>query len=156
APVAGGRGDSGIDHPTRKGPKRRRIGRRAAGLALALSCSLLAGHLSFAENPPAQKNSSSRSSDYDYDAPAPGRYTLPVVKPAADGDVLDSKGQPWRLRGLTRGRVTVMSFIYTRCAAVKACPYATGVLMELHRLSSQDSALAKELRLVSLSFDPRT
>jgi cytochrome oxidase Cu insertion factor (SCO1/SenC/PrrC family) len=47
-----------------------------------------------------------------------------------------------------------MSFIYTRCAAAKACPYATGVLMQLHRKSAEDAALARELRLVSMSFDP--
>jgi cytochrome oxidase Cu insertion factor (SCO1/SenC/PrrC family) len=57
---------------------------------------------------------SARSADHDYDAPEPGSYTLPVVKMAADGEVLDSKGETLRLRGLTRGRVTVMSFIYTR------------------------------------------
>jgi cytochrome oxidase Cu insertion factor (SCO1/SenC/PrrC family) len=96
----------------------------------------------------------SRTADYDYDAPAPGTYKLPVIKPAADGTLLDSAGKPVRLAELTRGRITVMSFIYTRCAAAKACPYATGVLMELHRESSEDAALAKELRLVSMSFDP--
>src|SRR5712671_4756828 len=90
-----------------------------------------------------------RATDHDYEAPAPGSYALPVVKPAADGEVLDSQGRPVRLRELTRGRVTVMSFIYTRCAAVKACPYATGVLMQLHRLSAEDRELAKNLRLVS-------
>ena len=42
-----------------------------------------------------------RTADYDYDAPAPGSYTLPVVKPAADGALLDSRGQPLRLRELT-------------------------------------------------------
>jgi len=47
----------------------------------------------------------------------------------------------------------VLSFIYTRCAAAKACPYATGVLRQLHE-SSDGTALAKELRLVSMSFDP--
>ena len=97
---------------------------------------------------------SARTADYDYDAPAPGSYTLPVIKPAADGALLNSKGKPVRLAELTRGRITVMSFIYTRCAAAKACPYATGVLMQLHRESAEDSALAKELRLVSMSFDP--
>ena len=95
-----------------------------------------------------------RTTDHDYDAPAPGSYTLPVVKPAADGEVLDSQGRPMRLRELTRGRVTVMSFIYTRCMAVKACPYATGVLMQLHQLSAEDRELAKNLRLLSMSFDP--
>jgi len=95
-----------------------------------------------------------RTSDYDYDTPAPGSYSLPVVKPAPDGEALDSKGRPIRLREVTRGCVTIMSFIYTRCAAPKACPYATGVLMELHQHSSEDPQLAKGMRLVSLSFDP--
>jgi cytochrome oxidase Cu insertion factor (SCO1/SenC/PrrC family) len=95
-----------------------------------------------------------RSADYDYDPPAPGTYSLPVIKQAADGDLLDSNGKPQRLVELTRGRITVMSFIYTRCAAAKACPYATGVLLELHAATAEDSVLAKQLRLVSLSFDP--
>jgi cytochrome oxidase Cu insertion factor (SCO1/SenC/PrrC family) len=47
-----------------------------------------------------------------------------------------------------------MSFIYTRCAATKACPYATGVLMQLHQQSQNDPALANGMRLVSMSFDP--
>lgn len=92
--------------------------------------------------------------DYDYDPPAPGSYTLPVVKPAADGALLDSNGKSVNLRDFTHGRITVLSFIYTRCAAGKACPYATGVLNQLHQLSVDDQALAKNLRLVSLSFDP--
>jgi cytochrome oxidase Cu insertion factor (SCO1/SenC/PrrC family) len=95
-----------------------------------------------------------RTAEHDYDAPAPGSYTLPGIKPAADGSLLDSAGKPIRLADITRGRITVMSFIYTRCAAAKACPMATGVLRELHRESAEDPALAKELRLVSMSFDP--
>ena len=97
-----------------------------------------------------------RTADHDYDAPLPGSYKLPIIKRAADGEVLDSDGRPLRLSELTQGRVTVMSFIYTRCAAAKACPMATGVLMQLHRLSSEDLALAQNLRLVSMSFDPTT
>lgn len=87
-------------------------------------------------------------------APEPGTYGLPVIKPAADGAVLDTSGRPRLLRELTRGRVTVMSFIYTRCAVARACPYATGVLNQLHQLSLRDAELASGLRLVSLSFDP--
>ena len=90
----------------------------------------------------------------EFDIPAPGSYTLPIVKAAADGDVLDSKGNAQRLQQFTHGKVTVMSFIYTRCAAVKACPMATGVLRELRSLSAEDLSLAKDLRLVSMSFDP--
>jgi cytochrome oxidase Cu insertion factor (SCO1/SenC/PrrC family) len=95
-----------------------------------------------------------RTPDHDYEAPAPGSYKLPIIKQAADGEVLDSEGRPLRLSELTHGRLTVMSFIYTRCAAAKACPMATGVLMQLHRVSANDEALAKNMRLVSISFDP--
>jgi cytochrome oxidase Cu insertion factor (SCO1/SenC/PrrC family) len=96
----------------------------------------------------------SRDMDHDYDAPAPGTYQLPVVKVAPDGPVLDSNGKSMNLRDLIRGRITVLSFIYTRCAAPKACPYATGVLSQLHGISVQDNELTKNLRLISLSFDP--
>lgn len=95
-----------------------------------------------------------RDSAHDYDPPVPGSYMLPVVKRAGDGSLLDANGTPVQLRDLTRGRVTVLSFVYTRCAAVKACPYATGVLNELHLLSGEDKTLAKDMRLVSMSFDP--
>ena len=115
--------------------------RRIAAVLLLLSSAAFAADLP-------------RDPDYDYDPPTPGTYTLPVIKPAADGALLDSTGKPTTLRDLTTGRITVLSFIYTRCAAGKACPYATGVLNQLHQLSFDDQTLAKNLRLVSLSFDP--
>lgn len=93
-------------------------------------------------------------SDAEYDVPVPGTYALPVIKPAGDGEVVDSQNHSLHLRELTHGRVTVMSFIYTRCAAAKACPYATGVLRQLHQQSQDDPALIKGMRLVSMSFDP--
>ncbi|RBP39167.1 protein SCO1/2 [Roseimicrobium gellanilyticum] len=95
-----------------------------------------------------------RSPWRDYEAPQPGTYTLPVVKEAADGEVLDSRGHSLRLGEAFKGRVTVMSFIYTRCADATACPYATGILNELHRISTTDAELAKDVGLVSMSFDP--
>ena len=94
------------------------------------------------------------SAEYEFEPPVPGSYKLPIVKAAADGEVLDHHGQPLHLAELTKGRVTVMSFIYTRCASAKACPYATGVLLQLHRLSAGDPALASKMRLISMSFDP--
>jgi len=96
----------------------------------------------------------SRDSNYDYEPPAPGSYSLPVVKRAADGVLLGTNNKAVNLHDLTRGRVTVLSFIYTRCAAPKACPYATGVLGQLHDATVKDETLAKNMRLVSISFDP--
>src|SRR4051812_32808770 len=95
-----------------------------------------------------------RDKEYDYDPPAPGSYTLPVLKLAGDGALLDSHGKAINLRDLIHGRITVLSFIYTRCASPKACPYATGVLNQLHRVTQEDPSLAKNMRLLSMSFDP--
>jgi cytochrome oxidase Cu insertion factor (SCO1/SenC/PrrC family) len=90
----------------------------------------------------------------EYQPPAPGSYKLPVIRLAAGGALLDSSGREVRLEELTRGRITVLSFIYTRCRAANACPAATGVLNQLHELSATEESLAKNLRLVSMSFDP--
>jgi protein SCO1 len=96
----------------------------------------------------------SRDSDYDYDPPAAGSYTLPVIKIAGDGVLLGTDNKQVSLRELTHRGITILSFIYTRCAAPKACPYATGVLGQLHELSKKDQSLAKGMRVVSISFDP--
>lgn len=97
---------------------------------------------------------SSHDADYDYDPPVAGSYALPVIKVAPDGAIIDSDSKSLDLRQLTHGRITVLSFIYTRCAAPKACPYAAGVLSQLHTLSANDKELATNMRLISLSFDP--
>ncbi|QIF04968.1 SCO family protein [Roseimicrobium sp. ORNL1] len=123
-------------------------------LGLASLVALL--HVQPAEpEPEAQSSPLLRRSPWrDYEAPKPGTYTLPVVKQAADGEVLDARGRVYHLADLTRGRVTVMSFIYTRCTDATACPMATGILNELHQLSTGDADLARGMRLISMSFDP--
>ena len=118
-------------------------------LALALTCYVAVQIVSIAAD-----TALPHDSDYDYDSPVPGSYALPVIKMAPDGAIIDSAGEALNLRELTHGRITVLSFIYTRCAAPKACPYATGVFYDLHALSAGDDGLAKNMRLVSLSFDP--
>lgn len=127
------------------------LARSPSDLWLRFICCL---SLALANPGVSQAASLPRSPDHDYDAPTPGSYELPIIKAAADGEVLDARGRSRKLQDFTHGRITVMSFIYTRCAAAKACPYATGVLMQLHQLSQADPALANSLRLVSLSFDP--
>jgi cytochrome oxidase Cu insertion factor (SCO1/SenC/PrrC family) len=117
----------------------------ALGLILCLSCVIVAV---------SADNAFSRDEDYDYDPPVVGSYTLPTIKVAPDGAIVDSDSKSRNLRELTHGRITILSFIYTRCAAPRACPYAAGVLSQLHALSAKDDQLAKNMRLVSLSFDP--
>jgi cytochrome oxidase Cu insertion factor (SCO1/SenC/PrrC family) len=77
-----------------------------------------------------------------------------VVKPAGGGALIDSDGKSIRLEQLIREKITILSFMYTRCAAGRACPYASNVLGQLQLASEQDKALASKMRLVSLSFDP--
>jgi protein SCO1 len=122
-------------------------GARALALALTL-------YLSSVTAAVAADNAISHDQDYDYDPPVPGSYSLPIIKVAADGAIIDSNSKSLNLSELTHGRITVLSFIYTRCAAPKACPYAAGVLSQLHALSADDKALATNMRLVSISFDP--
>ena len=95
-----------------------------------------------------------RTVEYDYDVPAPGTYVLPVLKPAADGAVLGADGKPVRLHELTEGRVTLLSFIYTRCTDPRACLRASGVLKQLQQLTQADPVLATNVLLLTLSFDP--
>jgi cytochrome oxidase Cu insertion factor (SCO1/SenC/PrrC family) len=95
-----------------------------------------------------------RSARFDFDPPRPGSYRLPVVKAAADGAVLDAAGVSRRLRDVLAGRITVLSFVYTRCSDPNGCPLATAVLYQLHDATAGDRELARHLRLVTLSFDP--
>ncbi len=95
-----------------------------------------------------------RTTEYDYEPPEPGTYRLPVIKPAADGPVVRLDGTRATLRECFHDRITVLSFIYTRCADPSACPYATGVLYKIHAVSEQDPDIARNLRLVTFSFDP--
>ena len=103
--------------------------------------------------PPRPELSIPRSADYDYDPPEVGSYSLPPIKPAADGRVLDETGAERGLRALLDGKITVMAFIYTRCGDV--CPQATMLLHELHGIASEDPVLRDELQLITISFDPQ-
>ena len=95
-----------------------------------------------------------RTAEYDYDVPEPGTYTLPVLKPAADGVVLGGDGKPVRLHNLAEGRITVLSFIYTRCTDPRACLRASGALRQLQQLTLAEPALTTNVLLLTLSFDP--
>jgi cytochrome oxidase Cu insertion factor (SCO1/SenC/PrrC family) len=90
---------------------------------------------------------------FDYQPPAPGTYRLPAVKPAADGQVVDTTGTPRRLHELMGDRIVVLSFISTRCSDAHGCPLATAVLHQLREVAARDPVLARRLRLVTLSFD---
>ena len=84
--------------------------------------------------------------------PEPGTYQLPPIKKAGGGPVLDEQAAMHDLAGLLKGQVTVMAFIYTRCA--DACPTASLQMSLLQDLAAEDRDVSRRMRLVSMSFDP--
>ena len=127
------------------------------GLTLGTACSKHAQTPPVARadaNSPGPQTTLGRSEEYDYDAPAPGTYELPVLQDASDGTVVAPDGKPVRLHELLDGRVAILSFIYTRCTDPRACLRASSVLSELQQLSRRDKSVADRLQLISLSFDP--
>lgn len=95
-----------------------------------------------------------RSAEFDYDPPEPGSYRLPAIKPAADGFVVDASGRRLALHEVMDGRITVLSFIYTRCADPRGCPAAIGLLHGIEYVSVTDPEIGDNVALLSLSFDP--
>ncbi|NBS17962.1 MAG: SCO family protein, partial [Gammaproteobacteria bacterium] len=89
-----------------------------------------------------------------YAAPAAGSYHLPVMGSAADGQVLESNGSATSLSALIKGRVVLLSFIYTTCDDAGGCPMATMVLHQVEAALLKHPALKARVRLMTLSFDP--
>lgn len=92
------------------------------------------------------------ASAYAFPLPEPGSYRLPPIRTAAGGPVLTEKGAIADLAMLLRGRITIFSFIYTRCADI--CPVATAQLALLRERVRHHPELSRGVRLVSMSFDP--
>ena len=92
------------------------------------------------------------STGYAFALPEPGSYRLPPIKAAAGGAVLDHYGRQHDLMDLLQGRITVLAFMYTQCGDV--CPTATLQMSLLQDLAAKEKRLAKQVHLVSMSFDP--
>ena len=90
----------------------------------------------------------------DFVPPAPGTYRLYDIMRAPDGAVLDLEGRRARLARFTRGKITVLSFIYTGCADARGCPLAYQVFHAMYDRLRATPALRDRVRLVTLSFDP--
>jgi cytochrome oxidase Cu insertion factor (SCO1/SenC/PrrC family) len=90
--------------------------------------------------------------DYVYELAAPGSYDLPRIRPAADARLLNESGAPVELSALFDGRLTILTFMYTRCGDV--CPLAALRLADLQMLAASEPEVAQQLQIVSLSFDP--
>jgi cytochrome oxidase Cu insertion factor (SCO1/SenC/PrrC family) len=85
--------------------------------------------------------------------PAAGTYELPRVKRVPAFVLRDTAGRRVDTGALMRGKVAVVSFIYTACADRLGCPLASGVLRELQvRILAE--RLQKRAILVTISLDP--
>jgi cytochrome c peroxidase len=84
----------------------------------------------------------------------PGTYTLPIINPATNGEVLTTNNQPKKLHDLMGDKIIILSFIYAACSDVNGCPLATQVLHKISRQLQKQPELADKLRLLTLSFNP--
>lgn len=86
--------------------------------------------------------------------PPPGSYSLQHIQPAADGRVLDTQGSLHRLREYTRGRITLLAFVYSSCNDPQGCPFVYLVFNQVRDAFEKDPVFDGKVGLVSLSFDP--
>lgn len=99
-----------------------------------------------------------------YEISEVGSYSLPALGNIPDGMVLDDQGNSLSLHDLykgkyskgnkSKGKYTLLSFIYSNCKDVNGCPLASYVFYKLKTKMRKDPELADTLRLASLSFDP--
>lgn len=90
----------------------------------------------------------------DFTPPPAGSYTLNVIQAAPDGRVVDLEGRPRRLSTYTRGRITLLSLVYTYCTDPTGCPLGYEASMDLRQRILADERLHGRVRFVTLSFDP--
>lgn len=86
--------------------------------------------------------------------PAPGSYQLPVLGAAGDGSVLTSEAKPINLHDLMGDKIVLLSFIYSTCSDINGCPLATAVFHKINNRLKREPELARQLRLLTLSFSP--
>jgi len=104
--------------------------------------------------PAAGAHDGGRLPPLDFDPPAPGTYTLHRIMAAPDGEVLGLDGRGQRLSRFTRGRITLLSFIYTTCVDPDGCPLAYRVFDSVKQTLAGSPTLRGSVQLVTVSFDP--
>jgi protein SCO1 len=73
--------------------------------------------------------------------------------PVPDFTMTTAAGKPLKLSDL-RGKMVVMTFVYTRCPLPDFCPLMDRKFAELARQAAAVPSRARDIRLISLSFDP--
>lgn len=93
--------------------------------------------------------------DITFVLPEPGSYELPSLGTAADGRVVDAENNDLTLHSLMGDKIVILSFIYSTCSDVNGCPLATSVLHKIKNRLKKDLPLASQIRLITLSFNPK-
>jgi cytochrome c peroxidase len=84
-----------------------------------------------------------------YPAPKVGSYTLPSISDAFDAPYLSSQGERGTLHDLMHEKVTILSFIYTKCEDVNGCPLSAFVMSQIRSQIKKPEAV----QFISYSFD---
>ena len=116
--------------------------------------SLLVLSLLWLVAPPTDAHQADEPPRMDFVLPEPGTYELHRIMRAPDGPVLTVEGRLDKLSRFTRGRITLLGFIYTSCTDPQGCPLAYRVFDRLKDEIRATPALKDEVQLVTLSFDP--
>jgi protein SCO1/2 len=94
------------------------------------------------------------SAEADFVPAAPGTYRLDRIQAVPDGDVVNTANRAARLAQYTKGRITLLSLMYTSCADPSGCPMALYTLQKVRRDLEHEHSTGNRVRIVSLSFDP--
>ncbi len=82
------------------------------------------------------------------------QYHVPAVGDAVpDYPLLNQSGKKIRLSQM-RGKVVVLTFVYTRCAMSEFCPKMSRNFAEVDKALAVDPGLYAKTHLLSISFDP--
>lgn len=90
----------------------------------------------------------------DFEAPEAGSYKLPAIGTAKNARVLNADGEYVEYHDLFKGKYSLLSFIYTRCTDINGCPLSHLVFNRVQAQGNEIPELAKDLQLISMSFDP--
>ncbi len=94
-----------------------------------------------------QKTAASPSTQTGFHMPSPGEEV-------PDFNLVNQSGKHVSLAQY-RGKVLILTFIYTRCPFPDFCPRVTGQFAELNRQLAATPALYSKTHLLSISFDPK-
>ncbi len=83
--------------------------------------------------------------------------TTPIIETGEvvpDSSLVDTRGEAKRLSDY-RGKIVVLTFLYTRCPLPEFCPRTERNLLQLQKTVLGDEALRDRVHLIAVSLDPQ-